>query len=48
MNIFFKQKKFLFIYFILLSLFAIFFALYVEYILGYKPCKLCLIKEYLI
>ena len=38
-----KKKFYLFILFY--SLFAIFFALYVEYILQYKPCKLCLYQR---
>ena len=44
MNIFLNKKNF---YLIVLfySLFAIFFALYVEYILQYKPCKLCLYQR---
>tara|TARA_B100001250_G_scaffold36202_1_gene29049 strand:+ start:35 stop:511 length:477 start_codon:yes stop_codon:yes gene_type:complete len=44
MNIFPNKKKF---YLIILfySLFAIFFALYVEYFLGYKACKLCLYQR---
>ena len=44
MNIFLNKKNF---YLIILfySLFAIFFALYVEYILQYKPCKLCLYQR---
>tara|TARA_B100001540_G_scaffold250776_1_gene226833 strand:+ start:603 stop:1079 length:477 start_codon:yes stop_codon:yes gene_type:complete len=44
MNIFPNKKKF---YLIVLfySLFAIFFALYVEYFLGYKACKLCLYQR---
>ena len=44
MNIFLNKKNF---YLIVLfySLFAIFFALYVEYFLGYKACKLCLYQR---
>ena len=44
MNIFLNKKNF---YLIVLfySLFAIFFALYIEYILEYKPCKLCLYQR---
>ena len=44
MNIFLNKKKF---YLIVLfySLFAIFFALYIEYVLEYKPCKLCLYQR---
>ena len=44
MNIFLNKKNFfLFIFFY--SLFAILFALYVEYILNYNPCKLCLYQR---
>ena len=44
MNIFLNKKK---IYLIILfySLLAIFFALYVEFVLGYEPCKLCLYQR---
>ena len=44
MNIFLNKKKF---YLIILfySLLAIFFALYVEFVLGYEPCKLCLYQR---
>ena len=44
MNIFLNKKNF---YLIVLfySLFAIFFALYIEYVLEYKPCKLCLYQR---
>jgi len=44
MNIFLNKKNF---YLIILfySLFAIFFALYIEYVLEYKPCKLCLYQR---
>ena len=44
MNIFLNKKNF---YLIILfySLFAIFFALYVEYVLGYEACKLCLYQR---
>ena len=44
MNIFLNKKKF---YLIILfySLLAIFFALYVEHILQYKACKLCLYQR---
>ena len=38
-----KKNYYLFILFY--SLLAIFFALYIEYILGYKPCKLCLYQR---
>ena len=44
MNIFFNKKNF-YLFIIFYSLFAIFFALYVEHILGYKPCKLCLYQR---
>ncbi len=44
MNIFLNKKKF-YIFILFYSLFAIFFALYVEYVLGYKPCKLCLYQR---
>ncbi len=44
MNIFLKKKNF---YLIILfySLFSIFFALYVQHILKYPPCKLCLYQR---
>ena len=44
MNIFLNKKKF-YIFILFYSLFAIFFALYVEYVFGYKPCKLCLYQR---
>ena len=44
MNIFFSKKNF-YLFILFYSLLAIFFALYVEYILGYKPCKLCLYQR---
>ena len=44
MNIFLNKKKF-YLFILFYSLFAIFFALYVEYILQYKPCKLCLYQR---
>ena len=44
MNIFLNKKKFYLLIFIY-SLLAIFFALYVEHILNYKPCKLCLYQR---
>ena len=44
MNIFSNKKKF-YIFILIYSLFGIFFALYVEYILGYKACKLCLYQR---
>jgi len=44
MNIFLNKKNF-YLFTLIYSLFAIFFALYVEYFLGYKPCKLCLYQR---
>ena len=44
MNIFLNKKKF-YIFIFIYSLTAIFFALYVEYILQYEPCKLCLYQR---
>ena len=44
MNIFLKKKKF-YLFILFYSLLAIFFALYVEHVLGYKPCKLCLYQR---
>ena len=44
MNIFLNKKNF-YLCILFYSLFAIFFALYVEYILQYKPCKLCLYQR---
>ena len=44
MNIFVNKKKF-YLFILFYSLFAIFFALYVENILGYKACKLCLYQR---
>ena len=44
MNIFLNKKKF-YLFILFYSLFAIFFALYVEYILQHKPCKLCLYQR---
>ena len=44
MNIFVKRKNFYLLIFIF-SMLAIFFALYVEYYLQYKPCKLCLYQR---
>ena len=44
MNIFLNKKKF-YLFILFYSLFAIFFALYVEYVLGYKACKLCLYQR---
>ena len=44
MNIFLNKKNF-YLFVLFYSLLAIFFALYVEYILGYKACKLCLYQR---
>ena len=44
MNIFLNKKNF-YLFVLFYSLSAIFFALYIEYILGYKPCKLCLYQR---
>ena len=44
MNIYLNKKNF-YIFILFYSLLAIFFALYIEYILGYKPCKLCLYQR---
>ena len=44
MNIFFNKKKF-YLFVLFYSLFAILFALYIEYVLGYKTCKLCLYQR---
>ena len=44
MNIFLNKKKF-YLFILFYSLFAIFFALYVEHVLEYKPCKLCLYQR---
>ena len=44
MNIFQNKKKF-YLFVLFYSLLAIFFALYVEYVLGYKACKLCLYQR---
>ena len=44
MNIFLKKKNF-YLFILFYSLLAIFFALYTEYILGFKPCKLCLYQR---
>tara|TARA_B100001175_G_scaffold287356_1_gene269754 strand:+ start:22 stop:498 length:477 start_codon:yes stop_codon:yes gene_type:complete len=44
MNIFLNKKNF-YLFILFYSLLAIFFALYVEYILGYNPCKLCLYQR---
>ena len=40
MNIFLNKKKF-YLFIFIYSLLSIFFALYVEYFLQYKACKLC-------
>ena len=44
MNIFLNKKNF-YLFILFYSLSAIFFALYIEYILGYKPCKLCIYQR---
>ena len=44
MNIFLNKKKF-YLFTLFYSLLAIFFALYVEHVLGYKTCKLCLYQR---
>ena len=44
MNIFLYKKKF-YLFILFYSIFAILFALYVEYVLGYKACKLCLYQR---
>ena len=44
MNIFLNKKNF-YLFILFYSLLAIFFALYAEYILGFKPCKLCLYQR---
>jgi len=44
MNIFLNKKKF-YLFILFYSLLAIFFVLYVEHVLGYKPCKLCLYQR---
>ena len=44
MNILLNKKNF-YLFVLFYSLLAIFFALYVEYILGYKSCKLCLYQR---
>ena len=44
MNIFLNKKNF-YLFILFYSLFAILFALYIEYILNYKPCKLCLYQR---
>ena len=44
MNILLNNKKF-YLFILFYSLLAIFFALYIENILGYEPCKLCLYQR---
>ena len=44
MNIFLNKKKF-YLFILIYSLLAIFFALYVEHILNYKPCTLCVYQR---
>ena len=44
MNIFLNKKNF-YLFILFYSLSAIFFALYIEHILGYKPCKLCIYQR---
>ena len=44
MNIFLNKKNF-YLFILFYSFLAIFFALYIEYILGYNPCKLCLYQR---
>ena len=44
MNVFLNKKKF-YIFILFYSLLAICFALYIEHILGYKACKLCLYQR---
>ena len=44
MNIFLNKKNF-YLFILFYSLFAILFALYIEYILNYNPCKLCLYQR---
>jgi len=44
MNIFLNKKNF-YLFILFYSFLAIFFALYVEYILDYNPCKLCLYQR---
>ena len=44
MNIFLNKKNF-YLFILFYSLLAIFFALYIEYILQFKPCKLCLFER---
>ena len=44
MNIFLNKKNF-YLFILFYSLLAICFALYIEHILGYKACKLCLYQR---
>ena len=44
MNIFLNKKNF-YLFILFYSFLAIFFALYIEHILGYKACKLCLYQR---
>ena len=44
MNVFLNKKNF-YLFILFYSLFAILFALYIEYILNYNPCKLCLYQR---
>ena len=44
MNILLNKKNF-YQFILFYSFLAIFFALYIEYALGYKPCKLCLYQR---
>ena len=44
MNLFIKRKN-LYLLTLIFSIFAIFFALYIEYILQYKACKLCIYQR---
>ena len=44
MNIFLNKKNF-YLFILFYSLSAIFFALYIEYVLGYEPCKLCIYQR---
>tara|TARA_B100001996_G_scaffold324402_1_gene269916 strand:- start:2 stop:481 length:480 start_codon:yes stop_codon:yes gene_type:complete len=44
MNIFVKKKNF-YLLILIISILTIFFALYVEHILQYKACKLCLYQR---
>ena len=44
MNILLKKKNF-YLFILFYSLLAIFFALYVEYILNYPPCVLCIYQR---